>query len=374
MYKKIVGLTPSSPYCLKTWSGSSYYFFKALQKRNVLLDVVSTKPSEVVLNLARLRSFSFSTKKWRFQYECSLFKYYLMRKKALNELAKIEDDYEYILQIGASCDISPYRNKKIISYHDGNFAALINSPYAYPNISIKTVKSILKYEYEVYRKIDKIFCFSKWLAESFHKYFDVPYSKLNVLGAGINIPVVEPVIKNKDYSKPNILFIGLSFERKGGKNVIEAFELVKKNIPKLQLKIITLPKFHKYPVPDGISYLDIIDKTSNKGYEKIQSLYSWASVFIMPSLYEPFGIVFLEAMAHRLPCIGTNVCAVPEIIDDGVTGFLVPVDDSSTLAMKIIEILTDPLMADQMGSNGYRKFLNNFGWDNVCQSLICCLD
>ena len=59
--------------------------------------------------------------------------------------------------------------------------------------------------------------------------------------------------------------------------------------------------------------------------------YSAAEVVVMPSFYEPFGIVFAEAMAHKLPCIGGNSCAIPEIIDNEKTGFIVPPGNSKIL-------------------------------------------
>ena len=59
-------------------------------------------------------------------------------------------------------------------------------------------------------------------------------------------------------------------------------------------------------------------------------------MFVMPSLYEPYGIVFAEAMAHRLPCIGADNCAMPEIIKHGETGYVVPVRDEMALANRLV--------------------------------------
>ena len=89
----------------------------------------------------------------------------------------------------------------------------------------------------------------------------------------------------------------------------------------------------------------------------------------MPSLYEPFGIVFGEAMAHRCPCIGTNICAMPEIIDHGRTGFVVPPRDSVTLARHIVALLKEPAMAKQFGERGYQKYLADLTWDAVAGKM-----
>ena len=97
--------------------------------------------------------------------------------------------------------------------------------------------------------------------------------------------------------------------------------------------------------------------------------YSKATVFVMPSIYEPFGIVFAEAMAHKLPCIGTNNCAMPEIISENKSGFLVPVEDSHILAKRIIEILKTPELAEEMGIYGYEKYRQNFTWGRVAEKI-----
>ena len=96
---------------------------------------------------------------------------------------------------------------------------------------------------------------------------------------------------------------------------------------------------------------------------------AFQALFVLPSLYEPFGIVFAEAMSYKLPCIGTNTYAMPEIIDEGKSGYLVPIDDSTMLANRIISILKSPDTAKEMGNNGYIKYLQNYTWDAVVQKM-----
>jgi glycosyltransferase involved in cell wall biosynthesis len=97
--------------------------------------------------------------------------------------------------------------------------------------------------------------------------------------------------------------------------------------------------------------------------------YQRATVFTMPSLYEPYGIVFAEAMAHRLPCVGTTICAMPEIIRDGDTGYVVPPADDRALADRLIGLLRDPLACRQMGERGYRKYEAEHTWDAVAARM-----
>ena len=103
--------------------------------------------------------------------------------------------------------------------------------------------------------------------------------------------------------------------------------------------------------------------------KQLGRLYQEAAVFVMPSLFEPWGHVFYEAMGYGLPCIGTNCCAMPEIIEDGVTGLLVPPGQPKPLAAALIELLGDPLRAGEMGRSAHGRVLTGHTWDDVVERM-----
>jgi starch synthase len=104
---------------------------------------------------------------------------------------------------------------------------------------------------------------------------------------------------------------------------------------------------------------------------------SHASVFVCPSVYEPMGIVNLEAMACEAAVVATAVGGIPEVVEDGVTGLLVPYeaepDGTGTpvdpgglaagLAARVNELLADPARAEAMGLAGRARAVERFGWD-----------
>ena len=100
------------------------------------------------------------------------------------------------------------------------------------------------------------------------------------------------------------------------------------------------------------------------------ALYRQASLFVLPTLREAFGLSFLEAMAHQLPCIGTNIQAIPEIIDNEKTGFTVPILDETKLAEKIILLLKDEKLMKKMGDEGYNKIKEYFNWNLVASRML----
>ena len=92
-------------------------------------------------------------------------------------------------------------------------------------------------------------------------------------------------------------------------------------------------------------------------------LMAHCDVFVAPSLYESFGIVFLEAMRLGKPVIGTRVGGVPEIVHHGVTGILVPPLDAGALAQAILTLARDLQARTQLGAAGLVRFLQHFTLD-----------
>ncbi|WP_322778056.1 glycogen synthase [Frankia sp. Cas4] len=100
---------------------------------------------------------------------------------------------------------------------------------------------------------------------------------------------------------------------------------------------------------------------------EVIQLLSHATVFVCPSVYEPLGIVNLEAMACSTAVVASRVGGIPEVVDDGVTGLLVPPDDPAALAAAVNELLTDPARAAAMGQAGRDRAVAEFGWPAVAE-------
>jgi len=94
-------------------------------------------------------------------------------------------------------------------------------------------------------------------------------------------------------------------------------------------------------------------------------LLSHATVFACPSLYEPLGIVNLEAMACGTAVVASAVGGIPEVVSDGATGLLVPPDDPDALTGALNALLGDPARADAFGRAGRKRAVAEFGWQAV---------
>lgn len=110
--------------------------------------------------------------------------------------------------------------------------------------------------------------------------------------------------------------------------------------------------------------------------EDLIHLHSHAAVFVCPSIYEPFGLVILEAMACETPVVASRVGGIPEIVVEGETGYLVDYDPAdpdgftSALAGRMEKLLRDTTMAARMGKAGRERVLQHFGWPAIASRTV----
>jgi starch synthase len=108
----------------------------------------------------------------------------------------------------------------------------------------------------------------------------------------------------------------------------------------------------------------------------VVQLLSHAAVFVCPSVYEPLGIVNLEAMACGTAVVASDVGGIPEVVDDGRTGLLVHYEASDPIAFErglaeaVASLITDPVRAQQMGRAGRARTVAEFGWDAIARRTL----
>lgn len=366
---KVFGIIDEDPYAVATWSGTSRYFFGALRDAGVLGGAISCEPERLPALIGKLRNVQPNKASWRFSYHIDPKMSELRSRIVMDKLGAMSAQYDVLLQIGAWYRLWNRVDQPVVSYHDGNLAARVASPLGVPKVSASRLKRGLDFEREVYSGHAAIFTMSNWLANSFVKDFGVPREKVHAVYAGINMP--EPAAKERgSYAAPSIVFVGKDFPRKGGEVLLAAFAKVRREIRAATLTLVG-PQLEN--LPEGVVCAGFVSKSSPEGIAHLSGLYRDASLFVLPSLYEPFGIAFCEAMAHGLPCIGTSICAMPEIIDHNNTGLIVPPMDSESLAVAMLHLLKDEKAREQLGMAGRKRYESLFTWDNVAGRIVSTL-
>jgi glycosyltransferase involved in cell wall biosynthesis len=179
-----------------------------------------------------------------------------------------------------------------------------------------------------------VLAMSHWLARTLVAD-GLPAAKVHVVHPGI-LPPRQPV-EPRPAPRRRLLFVGRDFLTKGGDLVVAAVELLRRaHDPALALTVVgpaawPLPG----PPPAGVRLLGRLP------VDRVAALYGTHDLLVMPSRLEGFGIVFLEALARGMPCVGRRAFAMPELITPGEDGDLVDGDDPAELAEAIARVLGD---------------------------------
>lgn len=279
-----------------------------------------------------------------------------IRSKLERYIAK--NEYLFTIQTQSLFDASSKRIPHFV-YTDHTHLANLN----YPGFSKEKLspQKWIELERSIYDNADMVFTYSESIRNSVINQYHIQSQKVKCVYAGCNIPVPPPEdINTQKYFNKNILFVGLDWERKGGPLLVQAFQIVLEKHPDATLTIVgASPEVQ-------LRNCHVIGPVS---LGEVQKYYEKASVFCMPTLLEPLGIVFLEAMSHRLPVIATNIGAIPEFVNDGITGFLVPPNDVNSIAERICILLDDPAKCQSIGENGYELVLERYTWENTSKLI-----
>lgn len=224
-------------------------------------------------------------------------------------------------------------------------------------------------------RADRIISSTKVNAELICKYYKMDRSKIRVVPHGIN-PKKYHRVKSNLREKSNlvdnkiVLFVGRLERRKGVHILVDSIPQVVKRIPNAYFIFVgrdtkTAPsgrsfKEYIYEKTRENGCLDHIRMVGHVSERELVEHYSLCDVFVAPSLYESFGLVYLEAMACSKPVIGTSVGGIPEVIANKKTGILVPPGDNKALGEAIINLLADDPKREQMGLNARREVEKSF--------------
>jgi glycosyltransferase involved in cell wall biosynthesis len=159
------------------------------------------------------------------------------------------------------------------------------------------------------------------------------------------------------------------FPRKGIRFLIEAAALIKPRFPDLKVVI----------AGDGFERPELVALSRRLGIAADVTFLGWvpnallpqyyraAAVSVIPSLEEGFGIPAAEAMGCEIPVVASDAGGLPEVVENGVTGLVVPRGDSRALASALESLLADPLLRRRMGVAGRERALRLFDWDRTAE-------
>ncbi len=225
--------------------------------------------------------------------------------------------------------------------------------------------------YEAWRVI----CCSNYMVSHVRWAFGLPEDKLIMVPNGVN---VQEYVTNKNadlnkfrrrFALPEekiVLFVGRLVYEKGIHVLINA---VPKVLEKVNAKFVVVGNgYMKEPLSNLIRGLGLTHKVVFTGFvdeETLRNLQRCADVSVVPSFFEPFGIVALEAMAAKSPLVVSDTGGLSEIVEHDVTGVKVYPNNLDSLAWGMTRVLLDEKYANWLKNNAYKKTQERYNWDGI---------
>lgn len=265
---------------------------------------------------------------------------------------------------------NPYFTYQDMTYHAGLIVKEWKKEYPFlyqaagnDTLSIAEIHRRERKQYDEYQHASSVFFMSSWVKDIMSEFHPDMSSKMFHIGGGTNIDVNKIDITKKNGNK--FLFIGRDYERKAGDLVLEAFKILKKNY--LQNAELHVAGCQPKEASEGVFYYGDVS------YDAVSDLFNKCDVFCMPSRFEAYGLVFIEALIYGLPCIGRRFFEMPHFIEEGKDGMLIERDVASDLAKKMYAVISDQKMIKYVQSR-QSFYIERYNWDSVARRAKSVID
>ena len=210
---------------------------------------------------------------------------------------------------------------------------------------------------------------SCYMKRELNGFFQLPGDKITVIPNGVNIEDYQLKVNSIQGYEKYIFFIGRLVREKGIQVLIDAAPKILKTFPEARFIIAGTGPYEEQ-LRARVREQRLEHRVHFAGYVNDQlrnKLYKQSSVAVFPSLYEPFGIVALEAMAAGTPVVVSDTGGLGEIVDHGSDGLKCYVGSPDSLADNIMAVLGNQSFAEQLRTNGYAKAKNKYSWSSIAK-------
>jgi glycosyltransferase involved in cell wall biosynthesis len=262
--------------------------------------------------------------------------------------------------IGALVDFHPY----VVSVWGSDI-------YVFPNQNFIT-KKIMEF---TLNRADKICATSVALKEETQKYHSI--KDITITPFGVDTEVFKPLNRTKENESITIGLVKGMDWKYGVEYLIRAFKELERllsgeEFSKLQLMIVGdgpyLPKYKKL-----VHKLHINDQVTFRGrvkHEEVPSILNGFDIFVVPSVFESFGVAALEAQACGVPVLASDVGGLPEVVIEGKTGFMFPKGDYKAIAAKLALLIKDKELREELGENAVHYIKSTYNWEENADIMM----
>ncbi len=246
-----------------------------------------------------------------------------------------------------------------------------------PNVTSRQINQV---EWQACYEAWRIIVCSSYMAGELSRYFDVPPDKVSVIPNGVDVSPFhscppERVQCLRERYAPNgeklLFFVGRITPEKGVQALLQALPLLRQKYPNVRLLIAGKNSERMQTLVDELRIGEMVELLGFIDGETRNCLYNGVDVAIFPSLYEPFGIVALEAMAAGCNVIASDVGGLSEVVHHRRTGLTLLVNDPQSIVWAVDQLFSDPILAQKMREEGLREVTRSYNWRAIA---ACTLD
>lgn len=356
MYR-VIGIDTEGDVDYRTVRGRNLSVYRALAAHAQVVDRFTPPMSGLPRYLNLASSFRPHPRTWKHVANLNPRTFRAQSRAALRRLRERQGEFDVVFQMFGMFSVAGH-GVPVALYLDNTMALTLRHYPQWNPMSGRERMQWLELELGAYHAADRIFTMSEAVRQSVVGDYGCPADRVITTGAGTNFTLT-PEVK-ADYSGQTALFVAYEFGRNGGPTLLRAWRRVRETLPGARLQIVG-PRQRAVPAGEpGVEWFGPV-----RDRERLRTLFAEATLFVLPSVFNPFPHVLREAMALGLPCVSTDHGAIPEIVQDGVTGSLVPVEDPEALAAALLALLGDPERARQYGQAGRRVVSGAMSWEQV---------
>jgi glycosyltransferase involved in cell wall biosynthesis len=202
---------------------------------------------------------------------------------------------------------------------------------------------------ELFARAAAFVTWSNWAKQSFVSDYGCREEDVAVIPPGVDLDLFRA--GDRDHALPRILFVGGDFVRKGGELLLDVFR--ERFRGRAELVLVTKANISEEP---GVR----VHRDVAANSEALLELYRTSDIFALPTRADCYSIVCLEALAAGMPVVVTRVGGIPDVLEEGVSGHLLEVDDRVTLTSRLENLVADPARRLEMGAKARARAIQHF--------------
>jgi glycosyltransferase involved in cell wall biosynthesis len=356
---------PGDPRDPAEWSGTPAGIVGGLEELGIRVVTVRAEPGRRATRLARAAVAAPHLHAWvrgprrAWRSAAATPAYAAVRTHAARHSLRRAGDLDGLIQIGTGFLLPP--GSPVVTFEDMTVPQARRAAWGeLADLADRAVTRRIAMQRIAHTRATACCASTAWAAASLINELGVPASKVHVAGLGRNH--VAPS-GDRDWSVPRFMFVGWEWERKNGAAVLRAFAALRERRPDVRLDLIG---GHPPCAQDGVTGHGPLRLSVADERRRLEELFSRATCFVMPSRFEPAGIVYVEAGAAGIPSIAGMAGGAADMVGPG--GLVVDPEDDHGL-VQAMERLCDPVVAAALGARA-AEHASRFTWRAVAERLV----